>query len=127
MSLYSADGNLTDRSEVDQSALFKPRTSMSGSIIIVPSVSRAGGEIANLAFQAGQDYVAKFYPKIFHDTQQLFTDKIFNVSNHYIFAKNWIKAVEILQELTKNEDLEIAEKAKHNLDVAKEAAEADRK
>jgi len=124
LSLYSAEGDLINRSEVDQSALFKPRTSMSGLIIIVPSVSRAGEEIENLAFQAGQDYVGKFYPQVFQDTQQLYTGKIFNESNQYIFAKNWKKAIELLQELTKNQDPVVAEKAKHNLEVAKEAAEA---
>jgi len=62
-----------------------------GLIMIIPSVSRAGEEIENMAFQAGQDYVAKFYPQVFQDTQQLYTGKIFNESNQYIFAKNWKK------------------------------------
>ena len=124
LSLYSPEGDLINRSEIDQKSDFSPRTSMSGLVIIVPTVSRASDEIANLSFQAGQDYVAKFYPQIMEDTQQLFTGKIFNESNQYIFAKNWNKAIELLEQLTKNQDPSIAAKAKHNLDVAKEASEA---
>jgi hypothetical protein len=124
LSLYSSEGDLINRSEVDQESDINPRTSMSGLVIIVPTVARASDEIANLSFQAGQDYVAKFYPQIVEDTQQLFTGKIFNESNKFIFAKNWNKAIELLEPLTKNQDASIAAKAKHNLDVAKEASEA---
>jgi hypothetical protein len=125
LSLYSADGRLIDRSEVEQSSMFAPRSSMPGQIIPVPSISRATNEIGNLSFQAGQDYVAKFYPEIIHDTQQLFTGKPFKESNEFIFAKNWNKATELLDELVRNPDPAIAGKARHNLDVVKEASEAD--
>jgi hypothetical protein len=125
LSLYSEEGDLIDRSEVDQSSIFKPRTSMSGSIILVPSISRSATEIGNLAFQAGQDYVEKFKSHVFHDTKQLFSGKPFKESNDYIFSKNFNKAIELLDQLTKNQDPVIAEKARNNLEVAKEAAEAN--
>jgi hypothetical protein len=124
LSLYTDDGNLIDRSEAEQSSIFIPRSLNSG-YILIPSISRAGEEIGNLAFQAGQDYVTKFYPQIIHDTKQLYTGSIFKESNQYIFEKNWNKAVELLEQLVKNQDPVIAEKARHNLDVLKEASEAE--
>ena len=124
LSLYSSTGDLIDRSEVDQSSMVKPQTSMSGLIILIPSISRSANEIGNLAFQSGQDYVAKFYSKTIYDSEQLYTGKPFKESNDCIFAKNWNKAIEILERLTKNQDSVIAEKARHNLDIAKEASEA---
>jgi hypothetical protein len=124
LSLYSADGDLIDRSEVDQSSIFTPRSNMLG-FILVPSVSGSREEIGNLAYQAGQDYVSKFYPQIIHDTQQLFTGSSFKESNDYIFAKNWKKAIVLLEQLAQSHDPSIAEKARHNLEVVKEATEAD--
>lgn len=125
LSLYSADGELIDRSEADRSESYVPKSSLSGFYIRVPTIPGARNEIANLAFQAGQDYVNKFYPQVIHDTKQLFTGSIFRESNDLIFAKNWSRAIEILDQLAKNQDPDIAEKAQHNLDVAKEASEAD--
>jgi hypothetical protein len=125
LSLYSADGELIDRSEADRSENYVPKSSLSGFYIRVPTIQGARNEIANLAFQAGQDYVNKFYPQMTHDTKQLFTGSIFKESNDLIFAKNWSRAIELLDQLAKNQDPDIAEKAQHNLDVAKEAAEAD--
>ena len=127
LSLYSEEGELINRSEIDRSSMFKPRTSMSGYIILVPSISRSKEDIGNLGFQSGQDYVAKFYPQIVHDTQQLFTGKPFKESNDYIFAKDWNKAIELLEQLVTNPDPVIAEKARHNLEVAKEASETSRR
>jgi hypothetical protein len=118
---------MIDRSEVDQSSVLIPRSSMSGRVILVPSISRESEEIGDLASQAGQDYVLKFLPKIYHDTQQLYTGSVFKESNQYIFAKNWSKATELLEQLVKNQDPVIAEKAKHNLEVVKEASGADEK
>jgi hypothetical protein len=93
--------------------------------ILVPSVAGAREEIGNLAFQAGQDYVSKFYPQIIHETKQLFTGSSFKESNDYIFAKNWKKAIELLEQITQSHDPAIAEKARHNLEVVKVASEAD--
>jgi hypothetical protein len=125
LSLYSAGGDLIDRSEVDQSIEYKPRSAMSGLIILVPSVPGATDVIGNLAYQAGMDYIDKFYPQYIHDTKELFTDKPFKESNGYFFAKNWVKARELLEQLTKDPDLVIAGKARHNLEVLNEAADAD--
>ncbi len=41
--------------------------------------------------------------------------------------KNWDKATELLNRLAKNRDPVIAEKARHNLEVVKEASEAGKK
>jgi hypothetical protein len=124
LSLYSSGGDMINRSEVEQSSVFVPTSSMSGRVILVPSISRESEEIGELASQAGQDYVVKFFPKTFHDKQQLYSGSIFKESNQYIFAKNWSKATELLEQLLKNQDPVIAEKAKHNLEVVKEASGA---
>ena len=58
------------------------------------------------------------------DTQELYSGKPFRDSNRYAFSRDWKKAIELLEELTKNSDPVVAEKAKHNLDVVKEAVQA---
>jgi hypothetical protein len=123
-SLYSAEGDLIDRNEVDEASIYRPRTSSSGLVILIPSVARSIEDIENLAFQAGQDYVSKFYSQIIHDTKQLYTGRLFKESNDLIFAKNWNKATELLEQLTKNQDPVIAKKASHNLEIAEEASHA---
>jgi hypothetical protein len=125
LSLYSAGGDLIDRSEVEQSIEYKPRSAMSGLILLVPSVSGATEVIGDLAYRAGVDYIDKFYPQYIHDTKELFTGKPFKESNGYIFAKNWVKARELLEQLTKDPDITIAREARHNLEVLNEASEAD--
>jgi Family of unknown function (DUF6340) len=123
LSLYSLYGELIDRSEVDESAFYQPRTS--GMIVFIPTVAKAREAIEDLAYQAGQDYVAKFYPVMIHDTLQLYTGRVFKESNDYIFAKNWKKALELLEQLAQSSDPAVATKARHNLEVVKEASEAD--
>lgn len=127
LSLYSFTGDLINRSELDQSSLYRSRPTLSGIITIKPSLARARGEVGNMAFQAGQDYVSKFYPQIIQDTKQLFSGKSFRESNSYVFAKDWKKAIELLEELIKNKDPVIADKARHNLEVVQEAAEASKR
>jgi hypothetical protein len=124
LSLYSITGDLLNRSEVDQSTFYRSRPILSGIITIVPSLERARQDIGELAFQSGLDYVSKFYPHMTQDTQELYSGKPFRVSNRYVFSRDWKKATELLEELAKNSDPIIAEKAKHNLEVVKEAAHA---
>jgi len=120
LSLYSATGDLIDRSEVNQSIFYRSRPTLSGFITIEPSIARASSVVGNLAFQAGEDYVEKFYPHIQQITEQLFTGKPFKESNNNIMARNWNKAIELLEQLVKSQDSVIADKARHNLEVVKE-------
>jgi hypothetical protein len=124
LSLYSNTGNLINRSELDKSTFYNSRPTLYGMITVVPSIEKAREDIGELAFQSGLDYVSKFYPQITHDTQELYSGKPFRDSNHYVFSRDWKKAVELLEELTKNSNPIVAEKAKHNLEVVKEAASA---
>ena len=125
LSLYSITGDLLNRSEVDQSTFYRSRPTLSGIITIVPSLERARQDIGELAFQSGLDYVSKFYPHMTQDIQELYSGKPFRDSNRYVFSRDWKKAVELLEELIKNSDPVVAEKAKHNLEVVKEAASAN--
>jgi len=127
MSLYYVTGDLINRSELDQSTFYRSRSTLSGTISVVPTLDRAREDIGELAYQAGHDYVSKFYPKINQDTQQLFSGKNFRESNRYVFARDWEKAIELLEQLTKDPDPTVAEKARHNLEVVKEASEASKK
>lgn len=125
MSLYSLSGDLINRSELDQSELYRYGPLFSEIIMEKQPVANAGDEVGALAFQAGQDYVSKFYPQIIQDTRQLYTGKYFRESNSYIFARNWNKATELLEQLVKNPDPVISGKARYNLEVVKEASKAD--
>ena len=127
VSLYKSSGELINRTELDQSSLFGSRPPLSGIVTFKPSISRAINIAQSLGYYSGQDYVSRFYPHIIQDTQQLYSGKLFRESNNYIFEKNWAKAVELLEQLAKNPDPLIAEKAKHNLEVVKEAAAAGKK
>jgi hypothetical protein len=127
VSLYNSSGELINRTELDQSSLFASRPPLSGIVTFKPSISRAIYLAQSLGYYSGQDYVSRFYPHIIQDTQQLYTGKVFRESNSHIFEKNWAKAADLLEQLTKNQDPLIADKAKHNLDVVKEAAAAAQK
>ena len=127
LSLYSSTGDLINRSEVDQSSLYRSRPTLYGFITIEPSLTKARYAVGNQSFQAGEDYVDKFFPELNQETKQLYTGKPFRESNEYVFAKNWNKAIELLEQLAKNQDPVIADKAKYNLDIVKEAAAASKK
>ena len=71
-------------------------------------------------------YVDKFFPQIVQETKQLYSGKPFSESNFYVFARNWNKAIENLEQLAKNQDPVVADKARHNLEVVKEAEEASK-
>jgi hypothetical protein len=127
LSLYSATGNLINRSELDKSTFYRSRPTLSGIITIVPSLERAREDIGGLSYEGGLDYVSKFYPQITQETRQLFSGSQFAESNRYVFEREWAKAIELLNVLTGSSDQKIAEKARHNLDVVKEAVEASEK
>lgn len=127
VSLYNSSGELLNRTELDQSAMYGSGPSLNGVVTIKPSISRAAYLAQSLGYYSGQDYISRFYPHVVHDTQQLYTSKIFSESNSYIFQKNWAKAEDLLEQLAKNPDPLISAKAKHNLDVVKEAAAAEKK
>jgi hypothetical protein len=125
VSLYNSSGDLINRSEVDQSLLYRSVPAYTGVLVLQPSLSRVVEEISSLSFQAGQDYVTKFYPTFTQESRQLYTGKTFKESNEYIFAKNWNKASELLEQLVKSSNPEISAKAHYNLDVVKEALDAN--
>lgn len=127
LSLYSATGDLINRSELDKSTFYRSRPTLSGIITIVPSLERARVDIGGLAYESGLDYVSKFYPQLTQETRQLYSGSPFAESNRYVFERDWKKAIELLEALTGNSDPKIAEKARHNLEVVKEAAEASDK
>ena len=123
LSLYSTTGDLIDRSQVKNSLLYKSRPALSGLITIKPSIAKASSEVESLAFQAGSDYVGKFYTQIVNEPRSIYWGKHFIESNYYMRAGNWSKAIELLEQLVKSQDSRIVNKARQNLSVAKEAAE----
>jgi hypothetical protein len=126
LSLYTSAGDLMNRSKVENSTFYKSRPTLSGLITIQPSMVKATGSIEQLAFQAGQDYVDKFYPRTENESRLIYSGKPFKESNAYLETGNWDKAIELLEPLTRSPDSGIATKARQNLYVAKEAMEAAR-
>ena len=126
MSLYSVTGDLINRSKMENSLFYSSRPTMSGLITIKPSISKASSRVESLAFQAGQDYVSKFYPRTVQESRIIYSGKVFKESNIFIKLRNWDKATELLDQLAKSPNQRIAIKARHNLEVVKEAAFSDR-
>jgi hypothetical protein len=126
MSLYSTTGDLINRSKVENSLLYKSRPTLSGLITIQPSISKASRAVESLAFQAGQDYAGKFYPKTVQESRKIYAGKAFKESNLFIKLRNYDKATELLDQLVKSPNPNIAMKARHNLLVVKEAAALER-
>jgi hypothetical protein len=126
MSLYSTTGDMINRSKVENSLLYRSRPALSGLITIQPSISKASKGVESLAFQAGQDYVSKFYPKTVQESRKIYTGKVFKESNLFIKLRNYDKATELLDQLAKSPNPNIAMKARHNLSVVKEAAELEK-
>lgn len=126
LSFYSAGGDLINRSKVEESSFYKSRFALSGLITVAPSIANAIEAIKPLSLQAGQDYVGKFYPKTVDESRKIYAGKVFKESNLYIKLRNWEKATELLDELTKSPNPNIAMKARHNLSVVKEAAGLDK-
>jgi len=122
MSLYSATGDLINRSKAENSTFYSSNPALMDLITIRPSIAKASKKVESLAFQTGQDYVAKFYPKTFQESRKIYTDKAFKESNLFIKLRNWDKATELLDQLAKSPDPSIAKKARQNLSVVKEAA-----
>ncbi len=122
VSLYSAQGNLVNRSLVENSTFYKSRPTLSGLITIEPSIAKAREEVEALSYQAGIDFVNKFYPRTVQEPRKIYLGKAFKESNLCIENRDWYKAIELLEALEKSPDSKIAIKAKHNLSVAREAA-----
>jgi hypothetical protein len=125
LSFYSATGNLINRSMIEKSSFYKSRIALSALITFTPSIANAIESVKPLSFQAGQDYVSKFYSKTVQESRQIYAGKAFKESNLFIRLRNWDKATELLDQLAKSPDPRIAEKARHNMSVVKEAAELE--
>ena len=126
LSLYSMTGVLINRSKVENSSFYKSNAALSGLITIKPPIAKASKQVGELAFQAGRDYVSKFYPKTFQESRKIYAGKVFKESNLFIKLRNWDKATELLDQLAKSPDPNIAMKARHNLSVVKESAALER-
>lgn len=126
LSFYSAGGDLINRCKVEESSFYKSRYALSGLITVAPSIANAIEAIKPLSLQAGQDYVGKFYSKTVDESRKIYAGKVFKESNLYIKLRNWEKATELLEQLAKSPNPNIAMKARYNLSVVKEAAGLDR-
>ncbi len=122
LSLYWPNGSLINRSKIDRSMLYSSNPTLSDLITIKPPLSKAIKEVKSLAFNSGKDYVRKFYPVTLMESRKIYTGKMFKESNLFISLKNWEKATELLDPLTRSSDPNTAMKARHNLEVVKEAA-----
>jgi hypothetical protein len=126
LSFYSATGDLINRSMIEKSSFYKSRVALSSLITFKPSIANAIETVKPLSFQAGLDYVSKFYPETVNESRKIYAGKAFKESNLFIKLRNWEKATELLDQLAKSSDQNIAMKARHNLSVVKEAEEIEK-
>lgn len=126
LSLYSAAGDLVNRSMIDKSSFYKSRATLTALITIKPSIANAVRSIEPLLFESGLDYVSKFYPTTVPESRTLYGGKAFKESNRLIKIRNWDKAAELLEQLAKSPNANTAVKARHNLSVVKEAQELEK-
>ena len=126
LSLYSITGDLINQSKVENSSFYKSNPAMSNLITFKPSIAKASKQVGELAFQAGLDYVSKFYPKTVMESRKIYTGKAFKESNLFIKLRNYDKAIELLEQLEKSPDPDIAWKARNNLSVVREIAQLEK-
>lgn len=121
ITLYSADGEVLDRSTAESSKFYKSRPAfLLGLITFTPSLAKAADDAAGLSKNAGYNYTGKFFPSTENIDKTLYTGKIFEETNKQIISGNPVLAIEPLRELTGSTDKNIARKAGHNLSVVYE-------
>jgi len=126
ISLYSSTGDLVNRSMIEKSTFYKSREALLLIVTFKPSIAKAIETIKPLAFEAGKDYVSKFYPRTVQESREIYGGKVFKESNLYVDLRNWDKATELLDQLARSSDQNIAKKARHNLSVVKEISELEK-
>lgn len=117
VTLYSRDGDVIDRSKVQEGMFYGSRLALSEFITIGPSLSRAAVKAGALNKGAGEDYAGKFYPWDTKIPYQMHNNGPFAKSNEYILQGDPVKAVEPLRRLTGSANKRIAGKAKENLET----------
>ena len=60
------------------------------------------------------------------ESRKIYTGKAFKESNLFIKLRNYDKAIELLEQLEKSPDRDIAWKARNNLSVVREIAELEK-
>jgi hypothetical protein len=126
LSLFDSSGNLTDRSEVTKSIVYREREAISILITFKPSLANASKAASVLASQAAEDYVKKFYAGTVQETRKLYAGKLFTESNNMAREKDWDGAIKLLNDLVKSSDKNVAMKARFNLSVIKEVQEINK-
>ena len=123
LSLYSKTGELINRSQLEESMFYKSRPTLSAIITIEPSIANAQKKVETLSIQAGHEYVDKFFNSSVQEPREIYMGKVFRESNAFIKEKKWNRAIELLEVLSNSSDPKIAERARKNLSVCREAIE----
>lgn len=123
LSLYESSGKLVKRTYLDKSIFFKARPTLSGLITFVPNLARATDEIRMMSQDAGLQYIGMYYPAQVNESRMLHAGKKFAVINNLLVQQEYDKAIELLSEMARSPDQKLAQKAAHNLSVAREIKE----
>jgi hypothetical protein len=123
LTLYTSDGEVIDRSQVQKGMVYSTRPALIGAIAISPSLARAATKTGDLAQAAGEEYAGKFYPSDERLRYMLYSGRPFIRSNDYIINGDPVMALEPLRVLTGSPKKKIANKAAHNLSVVYEIME----
>ena len=121
ITLYSADGEVIERSTAEKSKVYKSRPAfLLGLLTFTPSLAKAAGDAALLSYDAGWDYAAKFYPFSENILFNLYTGGPFLDLNRQILNGDPELVIEPLKSLTASPNKSVARKATHNLSVVYE-------
>jgi hypothetical protein len=123
LSLYSASGNLIDRSEVGMSTFMSAvnywRWPYDNLLTVNSKVLELTGELAGAA---ADDYIKKFHPASATEGKKIYTGRIFAESNDLILKREWDKAADLLQAIASGSNRIVAKRARHNLSVLNEVS-----
>lgn len=119
LTLLTRNGNVAKKTVLEKSIHYASRPTLGALITIKPNLDNAKNKIEKLASEAAQEYFSMFYPSFESDIAlQLHAGKAFKETNALIKSGKYDEAIQLLQDMTKIPDSNLANKAQHNLDVA---------
>ncbi|MCU0457806.1 MAG: hypothetical protein MUE37_01785 [Bacteroidales bacterium] len=125
MTLYTADGEIIDRCAGEKSTYVKSKYTIFG-MIGGPAVAGQKERAKMLAEAAARDCIGRYFPFTEHYTGKLYTGGALNKPNLLIMEGKPEEAVPLLTELSLSPSSSLAQKALHNLEIAREIIENKR-
>ncbi len=125
MTLYNADGEIIDRCAGEKSTYVKSKYTIFG-MIGGPTIAGQKERAKLLAEEAARDCIGRYFPFTEQYIGKLYTGGALNKPNLLIMGGRPEEAVPLLTELSQSATASLAEKASHNLAIAREIIENKR-